>query len=102
MLVAIIQFNHFGYLRDPQSHEGADKVIKLWDANTGEILRTLEGHSLGVSDIAWSFDGAYIASASDDKTIRIWSLDLVCLSYHFLANLADYLAWHARAPQSRY
>lgn len=61
-------------------YAGADKVIKLWDAYTGEILRTFEGHSLGISDIAWSGDEEYIASASDDKSIRIWSLDLVCLS----------------------
>jgi len=59
--------------------KGADKVVKLWDSYTGQIMRTLEGHLLGISDIAWSNDGEYIASASDDKTIRIWSLDLVCL-----------------------
>jgi WD40 repeat protein len=57
--------------------EASDKLIKLWDSYSGEIIRTLEGHSEGISDVTWSNDGEYLASASDDKTIRIWSLDLV-------------------------
>ncbi|KAG5718601.1 WD repeat-containing protein 5 [Termitomyces sp. T112] len=55
---------------------GADKLVKLWDTNNGEIIRTFEGHKEGISDIAWSSDGDYLASASDDKTIIIWSLEL--------------------------
>jgi len=59
------------------SKEGADKLVKLWNAYTGEIIRTFDGHKEGVSDIAWSSDGEYLASASDDKTIIVWSLELV-------------------------
>ncbi|KAG5644728.1 hypothetical protein DXG03_007857 [Asterophora parasitica] len=55
----------------------SDKLIKLWDVYTGEIIRTFEGHKEGISDVAWSSDGDYLASASDDKTIIIWSLALV-------------------------
>lgn len=55
----------------------ADKTIKLWDIETGELIRTLEGHTAGISDIAWSHDGEYLASASDDKTIWIWNLESV-------------------------
>lgn len=55
----------------------ADKLIKLWNAYTGDIIRTMSGHTEGLSDIAWSNDNEYLASASDDKTIRIWSVDTV-------------------------
>lgn len=55
----------------------ADKMIKIWSVFTGQIVRTLLGHSEGLSDIAWSGDSKYLASASDDKTIRIWDVDHV-------------------------
>ena len=58
--------------------QAADKLIKIWDAMTGDIIQTLSGHSEGISDIAWSAHNDYIASASDDKTVRIWSLDVGC------------------------
>ena len=56
---------------------GADKLIKLWNAYTGDFIRTMAGHTEGVSDIAWSSDSELIASASDDKTVRIWSAETV-------------------------
>lgn len=64
--------------------EAADKAIKLWDALTGDILKTMIGHTEGISDIAWSSDGEYLASASDDKTIIIWSTELVWWIYELL------------------
>jgi WD40 repeat protein len=57
-------------------------LIKIWDAMTGDIIQTLSGHSEGISDIAWSAHSDYIASASDDNTVRIWNLDVSrCISY---------------------
>src|SRR5262245_34367444 len=39
----------------------------------GFILRSvLRGHTDRINRFAWSPDGAYLASPSDDKTIRIW------------------------------
>ena len=49
-----------------------DKTIKLWDADTGHLIRTLEGHTRSVTRIAFSPDGKTIASGSDDKTTKLW------------------------------
>ncbi len=70
-------------LSDDLYSTAADKLIKLWNAYTGDILKTLSGHREGINDVAWSKDNEHIASASDDKTIRIWSVETVRSSYSF-------------------
>jgi WD40 repeat protein len=49
-----------------------DGIIKIWDANTGQCLKTLEGHSDDVNSVAYSPDGKRIISGSDDETVKIW------------------------------
>ena len=49
-----------------------DKTARVWDANTGSRLHTLEGHSGSVWAVVFSPGGERIATASDDKTARVW------------------------------
>src|SRR5262245_46640581 len=52
---------------------GADRKIKLWSAE-GKEQATLEGHKDWVTDIAFSADGQSLASASHDRTAKIWDV----------------------------
>jgi WD40 repeat protein len=50
----------------------ADDVIILWDATSGRRLRVLNGHTDWVNSLAYSPDGALLASGSYDNTIILW------------------------------
>ncbi|KAL7530169.1 hypothetical protein ACHAXR_003344 [Thalassiosira sp. AJA248-18] len=36
---------------------------------------SLFGHNRGINDVAWSPTASYLATASDDKTLRLWSAE---------------------------
>lgn len=53
---------------------GRDRVIKLWNPDTGQMVVNLEGHASWVQGIVFLEKGTLLASASVDQTVRIWSL----------------------------
>ena len=47
---------------------------RIWDATNGALVDTLVGHVDLVLDLAYSPDGTQLASASYDRTVRIWEI----------------------------
>ena len=47
----------------------------LWGQTQGEQLKTLLGHSNYVNCLAYSPDGAILASGSADRTVKLWNPD---------------------------
>ena len=48
--------------------------ILLWNVATGELLKTLIGHTSTVTNTAFQPGGMLLASSSDDSTIKLWNL----------------------------
>ncbi|MDF0668642.1 MAG: NB-ARC domain-containing protein [Nitrospira sp.] len=63
---------------DPQGKwivSGAnDRTLRLWDVASGHVLRTLEGHTDGVTCCAVDPQGKWIVSGAGDGTLRLWDV----------------------------
>jgi len=59
-----------GYIQDATGHGLGEAV--LLDMQSGRVLRRLTGHKFTVNSVAFSNDGKWIVTGSDDWTARLW------------------------------
>ena len=50
-------------------------AIRIWDAESGELVRMMTGHTNDVTCIALTPDGTRVASSSLDGTVRLWRIE---------------------------
>ncbi|MEE2046448.1 hypothetical protein Q7689_24245, partial [Nocardiopsis tropica] len=60
---------------DQVASASADGMVRVWDPETGQEVRTLTGHDDWVRSVVFSPEGDQLASASADGTVRVWDAD---------------------------
>jgi len=58
-----------------------DKTIKIWDAESFELLKVIEtvrdqGHLNSVNRLYWSSFNDYLVSCGDDRSIMVWEVNI--------------------------
>ncbi len=53
---------------------GHDGLIKLWDTETGKIIKSINGNGTPIRSVSFSPNGTQIVSGTDDKIITLWNL----------------------------
>jgi WD40 repeat protein len=51
-----------------------DKTVRIWNVETGECLKILQGHTRWIYAVAF-IDCHLLASSSEDQTIRLWNIE---------------------------
>ena len=52
-----------------------DRLVKIWSARTGLLLKSCRGHLHEIADLSVSCDNKMLASASIDGVIRLWNIE---------------------------
>ena len=53
--------------------------LKVSRVANGELLNVIHAHDKDINSLCVTKDGQYIATASDDKTIKVWKADTLNL-----------------------
>jgi len=66
--------------------------VYLWNAETGELERVLDGHKEAVTMFDYSPDGQRLITASDDGTAQVWDIETGD-SLYTIARLGEQVFW---------
>lgn len=75
-LSAAKEFRSIAFSRDGTrfATAGDDRIVRLWDATTFQMIRELRGHGAEVYSVDFSADNKVFASTGFDGTVRLWDL----------------------------
>jgi WD40 repeat protein len=74
-LIRTVRFNLDGTQVFVGGISGVSNNVLAFDTASGELIQTYSGHKGSVYSIDLSTDGRYIVSASEDRSLIVWSVD---------------------------
>ena len=77
-----------------------DKTVKLWDMQTGGIVKEFAGHNRQVQSVCISSNSTVVASGSFDQTVRLWDIQTgECHCVIQQEDLVDYVSFLPMSSQ---
>ena len=71
-----------------------EHTLEIWDAFTGQNLKTYHGHTANIYGIAWSPDGQRVVTGGPDTIPRVWNVTTgESLSLEKHNNIIQDVAW---------
>ncbi|HEY6503075.1 MAG TPA: WD40 repeat domain-containing protein, partial [Chitinophagaceae bacterium] len=58
-----------------------EKNVKIWETQTGKLIRTIDAHADRITSVSFSPDGKYLLTTGHDRSARIWDVQSGIL-YH--------------------
>ncbi|RAL37900.1 hypothetical protein DM860_000594 [Cuscuta australis] len=68
---------------------GDDAVLRIWDAETGKLLKESDkesGHTKGITSLVKSADGSHFITGSLDKSAKLWDIRNLTLLKTYASN----------------
>jgi WD40 repeat protein len=53
----------------------ADKFVKVFDLESGKLVKAFEGHTNQVLGVSWRSDGRLLASGGADNAVKVWDFE---------------------------
>lgn len=53
----------------------SDKTVKLWDFESGQLLKTFKGHGGAITSVCIGPDNRRIVSTGEDNTLKLWDVE---------------------------
>lgn len=81
---------------------GEEIALKLWEASSGKLLRTLNAHTEGITSAIFSKDGKYIITTGKDQAARLWDTESGALVYDIPFELSNWVQRGFISPDNKY